>query len=315
MKSKIIIPVICLLFLVACSDVKEEQQQESVSQEEYEELPIVSDSSLENPEVELEEEEEYLNRFDHIDIVKEILSEWNRGINQHTVDMLEPFYAPKVQYYKSFSSAKNCVNAKEVWLAKHEGYHQCIENLSLYYPYITYEDSLIAVEFDKLCIENGNTTTVSAYMELERQGKQWKIIKESDVISEISLALSQPNVVLLDGEHEFNREYWIDTREDEVLAHDMVSYRNYITIKKDGNEYKGEIARYSGSLRHWIHWNILKGEMDDGVLHLMTYMVPEDYEDWEPDTTDLDTLSYKIIDQNTLIDLKDYFGTEGMIYN
>ena len=217
------------------------------------------------------------NIFRRYDAVKKILKIWNQAISGHRMADLENLYADEVIYYSKKSNKQAILTQKSDWLKKHPSYKQELGYTNVYFD----EDDIQEVEelvlkvafvaqFTKICIENGKKTEVESYLYFRKFGKEWKIVCETDALTEVNVMRKKPLVDLPEGEYNYYLGQWSDTRDVPGFAHDMVPYSASLDFKIGAGEITGVYDYYSGTLRSHTYYVIKSGKVVNGILELET---------------------------------------------
>lgn len=240
--------------------------------------------------------------FAYYNEVERILNEWNEAISNHHPDALANYYATEVLHYSKPLSKAECIQAKTKWLSEHPSYSQKIEHAEVYFMESDTTLSEFIAEFDKVCTENNNSKTVHAYLYFKQENGAWKITGETDDATELSKAKKTPANTIKNGESEFYRGYWADTRGISGFAHDMVPYRFSLSLNVD-RKITGSYYLYSGTMREMTHYLIVDGQMENGTLTLtVVYNENEQYsQDDYPKDTQKEKWHFKIINGNKLV--------------
>lgn len=249
------------------------------------------------------------NVFPYYNAAKKILKNWNQAISKHKPENLENLYADEVIYYGKKSNKQAIVNQKSDWLKKHTSYKQELGYTDIYY----YDNEVyiykigpkqfeLVAEFTKICIENQKKTEVISYLYFRKFGKEWKIVRETDVITEINLAKKKPVLNLPEGERRYYVGQWSDTRDVPGFAHDQVPYESSLNFTVADNGITGVYHWYSGTARSRTFYLIKSGKIANGILELevifsvMDDPAPEDFDEDEP----TETWRFKILENNQL---------------
>lgn len=233
-----------LLFLFAAC-----QSGDAASEHEAASTPEDStgvESTVRVEEIHKERLEAQKNDLDSIQLIVET---WNRSLNERNPQLMELVYAKQVQFYKKSMQRADIIAAKQKALDKSPNYAQSIRRLAVNYP--SNRPDIISCEFYKRWSDGTKTDSVLAILEIKLIGKEYRIVKESDFVTELNLVREMPTAPLPEGTHTYMYDYWEDTREHEVLAHDFVPYYMTLVVHRDGDEVDLELSWYSGSLR-WI---------------------------------------------------------------
>ena len=262
------------VLLSACDSgkSKENKPKDTPSAEKHEPL-----SSKEKP-ASSEKSEDTLNDeniFRHYDAVKKILKKWNQAINEHQLSDLENLYADEVSYYSKKSSKQGVLTQKSDWLKKHPSYKQELGYTDVYFDeddIQEVEEAVLKVEFvaqfTKICIENGKKTEIESYLYFRKFGKEWKIVRETDALTEVNVAKKKPVFNLPEGRYNYYFGQWSDTRDIHGFAHDMVPYSADLYFTMADGKITGIYDYYSGTARSHTYYLIKSGKVANGILEL-----------------------------------------------
>lgn len=243
------------------------------------------------------------NVFRRYDAVKKILKKWNQAISEHQLSDLENLYADEVSYYAKKITKQAILTQKSDWLKKHTSYKQELGYTDVYY---NDRDTLgveFVTQFTKICIENKRKTEVESFLYFRKFGKEWKIVRETDAITEVNVARKKPIANLPEGEYEYYVGQWSDTRDIPQFAHDMVPYNSSLDFTIGDEGILGVYSEYSGTARSRMYYLVKSGKVDNGILELkMIYSqfadpTPEDFEGAE----ETETWRFKIFQNQQLV--------------
>lgn len=241
--------------------------------------------------------------FLRYDAVKKALHEWNEAITRHrTIDM-ENLYADTVIYYSEKLAKQSVFSRKNEWFKKHPFHSQELGPYEIYYDD---SDSLgleFTAAFTKVSIEKEQRVEVDAYLYFRKFGEQWKIVKETDAITEVYVAKKKPVTSLPLGNYSFYQGYWSDTRDIPQLAHDMVPYNTSLDLKVTPKGITGLYNEYSGTTRSRIFYLVKSGKIVNGILELQLVYSESDetsLEDLEGNE-ETETWRFKILPDQKLL--------------
>ena len=261
------------VFASACqsgeADHEEEQLKSSVDSTE-----VVSSQQLE--EIHKERLEAQKNDLDSIQLVVET---WNRSLNERNTELMELVYANKVQFYKKTLARSEIIAAKQRALDKTPSYKQSIRRLAINYP--SNRPDIISCEFYKRWNDGNKTDSVLAILEIEFINGEYRIVKESDFVTELNLVRESPTRTLPEGTFTYMYDYWEDTREHELLAHDFVPYYMTVIVSRKGNKADVQLSWYSGALRWNTDFAVRRVSINDSYLNFeaAARMSPDDEEE------------------------------------
>jgi hypothetical protein len=200
-----------------------------------------------------------------LDSIQLIVETWNRSLNERNPNLMELVYAKEVQFYKKRMKQSEIIAAKQRALDKAPAYKQSIRRLAVNYP--MKRPDIISCEFYKRWTDGNKTDSVLAILEIEFIDGEYRIVKESDFVTELNLVRETPTKALADGEYVFMYDYWEDTREHEILAHDFSPYYMTLIVRKEGKKATVELSWYSGALR-WVNdFAIRNVSLNDSYLN------------------------------------------------
>ena len=198
-----------------------------------------------------------------LDSIKMTIGWWNNAININAVIALHNLYDDEVQFYREKVQKPDLVQSKRTWLNEHPDYSQEIKIREIQYP--SEAKGTIRCLFIKEYKDGNELKKVNSILELKLIDGRYLITKESDVPTEISLIKDEIAQDLDTGELFFQHDYWLDTRDSEVLGHDFVPYYMGVTIS-NGETLKVELDSYSGSLREHRDYVTKEAVFKDGFL-------------------------------------------------
>lgn len=270
-------------------ETTEDAVVEAVSQEEIQEVHAAR----------LEEQK------NDLDSIQYLVEAWNRSLNENDPELMLLVYGSQVQYYKKSMKRSEVIEAKKRALAKSADYEQSIVNLAVHYP--SDRPGVIRCEFDKAWSTGGKSDTVKALLEIELVKEQYRIVKEGDYTTEIAMIKEAKAKALPEGQYSFLYDYWLDTREDEVLAHDFVPYYLSVLVDNRGENPDVILSWYSGSFRQSFDFKIRNVRLDGQYLRFegAAMMVPGDEEDLD----DFQSFTFKLLgDEIALLENDGWFS-------
>lgn len=224
--------------------------------------------------------------IDDFNSVKNALTLWNNAINNRSLEELKQIYADEVQYYLVKKSSADCIKSKINWLQKRPKFAQKIKNISVYTIGNKNEKPDIIAEFKKECFDAGITKEYDGLLVFRKVDNDWRVIKESDITTEVKRYYNLSAVNLNNGTYTFVREYFkynYDKKEDttKLLSYkyvldlniEQISPINYQTPKYS---FTGKLSIYSGAINSLTEYIILSGSRFKGILELITAMVDAD---------------------------------------
>jgi hypothetical protein len=117
--------------------------------------------------------------------LKTLTQEWSTAHNDSTINDFNFLFDDFVQFYGTRLSKKSCIENKENLLQKYTDFHQEI------YGDIDIEQTTeneCRCNFTKRVIIDDKTTDYPSYLVFKKTSNQWKIITESDLVTDKNLA-------------------------------------------------------------------------------------------------------------------------------
>lgn len=212
--------------------------------------------------------------FDDFTEVQIALKAWNDAINNRSLPELENVYDQDVLYYLAKRSAKDCIKSKLTWLKKYPAFTQKIKNVSIYTIGNTNEKPDIITEFKKECFDGSATKEYDALLVFRKSGSTWRLIKETDIITEVKRCYTLPLVNLVNGSGTFVREYFKYNKDVKKDTTQLLSYKYTLQLQVSSTQVEGKLIIYSGAIKSTSTYHILQGKSLNGILHLT--IAPED---------------------------------------
>lgn len=236
-------------------------------------------------------EEVIENQRNSLDSIQGTLELWNTGLNEKSPQKLANVYAGEVQFYKQSRLFEEVIEMKIEALRKAPDYCQKMEAIQVQYP--SDKESVVRCVFDKTYKTGGKENTVSAVIEMQLINGTYRIIKESDQATELALINEAETRGVLEYTF-FSYHYWLDTRDDNVLAHDFVPY--YMELGFDPEKMEISMHWYSGSLRSITDFAVADIFMEDGYLSFKASAISTFDENPTFDKDDYQTFTFKCLD-------------------
>lgn len=247
--------------------------------------------------------------FDDFNAVKNALTVWNDAINKRSLHELEKIYANEVQYYLVQRSAGDCIKSKLAWLQKRPKFNQKIKNISVYTIGRVNEKPDIIAEFKKECYDGVTTKEYDGLLVFRKVGNDWKLIKETDITSEVKRYYNLPKLNLPEGKYTFTREYFKYNKNNKTDSTELLSYKYTLEISIVKPEvhsaytvnptiFSGYLSIYSGAIKSTTKNRIINGKNNLGILEISTS--PEDA-DGNLIENQNQNLRFKIVSKNQLI--------------
>jgi hypothetical protein len=290
--------------LTACNseNTKDDKSNTGSGVEQQKNTRSENETAL-SDESESDEESDPENVFRGYDAGKKILKNWNQAISEHQLSDLENLYADEVFYYAKKMTKQAILDQKSDWLKKHMSYQQKLGYSAVYYDDRDTLGVEFVAQFTKICIENKKKTEVESYLYFRKFGSDWKIVQETDAITEVNLARKKPVVNLPEGKYKYYVGQWSDTRDIPQFAHEMVPYNSSLdfTIGEEG--ISGVYNEYSGTARSRAYYLVKSGKVENGILELKVIYspfanpAPEDFDGGE----ETKTWRFKILENQQLL--------------
>ena len=172
-----------------CSDKEKAQEGTSVPVKETTVIPV-QETKSKQIEIKQTEALETTATFEEVSdeekqTLKTLLQEWSTAHNDSTINDFNSLFDDIVQFYGTRLSKKSCIENKETLLQKHPDFQQEI------YGGIDVEqtaDNEYRCNFTKRVTVNQKTTDYPSYLIFKKTSNQWKIIVESDLVTDKNLA-------------------------------------------------------------------------------------------------------------------------------
>ncbi len=116
--------------------------------------------------------------------LKELVYQWNAGLNNGSSDEIAALYAERLVYYRTQMSKGNATVLLSDFFLKNPGFSQEITSE------ITFEkvnSNLIVCNFQKTATLNGKKTDYPSYLKASQEMGVWKIVEEGDKITDYNL--------------------------------------------------------------------------------------------------------------------------------
>ncbi|HTF03077.1 MAG TPA: DUF4431 domain-containing protein [Bacteroidia bacterium] len=140
---------------------------------------------------------------------KELTESWNASLNLRNASIMKSFYADSVQYYGDHLSSDDVVRRQQEYFDLNEDYKQKIEE---YIDVIQQPDGSWLVKIMKQVTANGKTANYPASLVYAKTNGIWKIVAESDDITDLNNAKSlqvkyAPEISTIEGLLEENTTF------------------------------------------------------------------------------------------------------------
>lgn len=115
-----------------------------------------------------------------------VVNDWTQAHNEKDLRLFSSLYADQVVFYTESYSRAQCLKAKQRLLTvTYPSFHQENQKISLR----NLGAGRVRAEFIKVVHYSNQSDSYEAYLVLEKQGNDWRIIKESDLTTERNLGL------------------------------------------------------------------------------------------------------------------------------
>jgi hypothetical protein len=226
------------------------------------------------------------NAIDDFNAIKIAVTRWNDAINKRSPEELKLIYADEVQYYLAKRTANDCVKSKIAWLNKHPKFTQKINTISVYTIGNKNEKPDIIAEFKKECFDGVSTNEYDALLLFRKVDNDWRLIKETDIVTEVKRYYNLPGVNLNDGKYTFIREYFKYNYDIKADATKLLSYKYVLdlTIQQippinyqiPKYSFEGSLTIYSGAINSITVYSVILGSRNNGFLYLTTALKDSD---------------------------------------
>lgn len=141
------------------------------------------------------------------DELRDRTAEWNQALNDRDFNKLGSLYGEKVNLYRDTLNQAVLIDYKKKWLEERPGFEQQLEFESASCPGTEYPPRQVRIDYLKFEITPGDTYDFSGHLIYEKQGKEWKIVDESDWPTDLNRVKPVP---LEDGEYclDAKRLFW-----------------------------------------------------------------------------------------------------------
>lgn len=140
---------------------------------------------------------------------RELAQSWNASLNLRNAAIMKSFYADSVLYYGDHLSSEDVVNRQQGYFSSNKDYSQSIEE---YIDEAQQPDGSWLIRIMKQVKVNGKIANYPASLMFAQQNGVWKIVAESDDITDLTKAQTQqvqyaPVKVSIEGLIETNTSY------------------------------------------------------------------------------------------------------------
>lgn len=116
---------------------------------------------------------------------KELTGSWNASLNLRNASIMKSFYADSVLYYGDHFTSEQVVNRQQEYFSSTTDYKQRITE---YIDEVQQPDGSWLIRITKQVTANGKTTDYPASLVYANVGGIWKIVAESDDITDLNKA-------------------------------------------------------------------------------------------------------------------------------
>lgn len=119
---------------------------------------------------------------------KELTESWNASLNLRNASIMKSFYADSVLYYGDHLTSDEVVQRQQQYFGENKDYAQKIVE---YIDEIQQPDGSWLIRINKQVTANGKTTDYPASLVYANENGIWKIVAESDDITDLNKAKEQ----------------------------------------------------------------------------------------------------------------------------
>lgn len=175
---------------------------------------------------------------------RELTESWNASLNLRNASIMKSFYADSVLYYGDHLSNEEVVHRQQEYFNLNKDYKQKIEE---YVELIQQPDGSWLVKIMKKVTANGKTATYPASLVFARVNGVWKIVAESDDITDLNKAKSlevqySPQSTTIEGLLEENTAYASlpggDPKSDAKIPYYVIWSKHSIDVIADSEQEK-----------------------------------------------------------------------------
>lgn len=116
--------------------------------------------------------------------LKELVNQWNNGLNSGNAEYVSSLYAERLVYYRQQMSKGNAQVLLNDFFQTNPYFSQQITSE------ISFEkmnDKLIVCNFQKTVMMSGKTTDYPSYLKFSKEDDKWKIVEEGDKITDYNI--------------------------------------------------------------------------------------------------------------------------------
>lgn len=180
---------------------------------------------------------------------RELTNSWNTSLNLRNAPIMKSFYADSVLYYGDHLSNSEVVRRQQEYFNQNKDYKQKIEE---YVELIAQPDGSWLVKVLKQVTAKGKTANYPASLVFAKVNGIWKIIEESDDITDLNKAKSleekySPATTTIEGLLEENNTFGTlqgqDAKSDAKIPYNVIWSKNPVdVIASIEDEKKGWIT-------------------------------------------------------------------------
>lgn len=119
---------------------------------------------------------------------KALTESWNASLNLRNASIMKSFYADSVLYYGDHLTSDEVVSRQQEYFSQNKDYAQKITE---YIDEVQQPDGSWLIRITKQVTANGKTTDYPASLVYANEGGIWKIVAESDDITDLNKAKSK----------------------------------------------------------------------------------------------------------------------------
>ena len=137
--------------------------------------------------------------------VKEMVKLWNKASSNGDLTVLEDMLADKIEYYQSTVSKEYYIKDQKKFFAKNPVYGQVIKGDIDVKPI---SDTQYKAEFVKEVTTKKGTKDYPSYLVFKKFGNEWKLILESDTVSDANIEKKKNQISQQTTSSTNNNEKW-----------------------------------------------------------------------------------------------------------
>lgn len=181
-----------------------------------------------------EDEEVPTKELSDSDQIRKIVEDWNRSLNEQNRKLSNSVFAPEVAFYTAKLSPEECTDLRLELVRKDPMWSQTIID-----PIKVSDNGngIMIASFTKEVTTRKGVQSYPAYLEFKRFGGKWKIIKESDEITDKNVSMRKVPKDAIRGDFDGDGQIdhvWISAKYDE---YDFAT--TPLTLKSDNPKLEG----------------------------------------------------------------------------